>query len=84
MDPWSVVHLLAGGLLGLFIRNAAWAFVLLVAYELLEGGLRRVKRPGQQGKGLFEYESWPNIFLDVLFGMFGWLFAQGAHVHLPW
>lgn len=85
LDPWSVVHVLAGLLLGLFVRNVWLALALLGAYELLEGGLRRVKRPGQQGKGLFEHESWGNIVFDLLFGMIGWLFAQGApRISLPW
>jgi hypothetical protein len=74
LDPWSVVHVAAGLALGLVVRDALLAFVLILGYEVLEAGLRRVKRGG---KGLFEYESWPNIWYDVLFGVVGWLFAQG-------
>ncbi|MEK6976757.1 MAG: hypothetical protein AABY18_10520 [Candidatus Thermoplasmatota archaeon] len=76
LDPWSFVHLGSGGALGL-VLHGSWALLalaLLVVYEALEGVLRRVKR---RGKGIFEYESWSNIAYDVLFGMMGWLFAQG-------
>lgn len=74
MDPWSVVHVTAGLALGLVVRDLVWALAFIMAYEVFEAGLRRVKR---RGKGIFEYESWQNIWYDVLFGTVGWLFAQG-------
>lgn len=80
LDPWSIVHVGAGLALGLAVRDIVWALALLLAYEVFEAGLRRVKR---HGKGLFEYESWPNIWYDVLFGTVGWLFAQGMPP-APW
>lgn len=79
LDPWSIVHFASGLALGALFRGVVGAvvtLVLLVLYEVLEGALRRVKaKPG--GKGLFEHESWKNIAYDVLFGMLGWVFAQG-------
>lgn len=80
LDPWSIVHTAAGLALGLVVRDIGWALALLLAYEAFEAVLRRVKRGG---KGLFEHESWPNIWYDVLFGSVGWLFAQGMPA-LPW
>ena len=75
-----MVHVGGGLALGLVVRDAVWAVALILAYEVFEGVLRRVK---SNGKGLFEYESWPNIWYDVLFGTVGWLFAQGMPA-LPW
>ncbi|HLF15944.1 MAG TPA: hypothetical protein VI796_00715 [Candidatus Thermoplasmatota archaeon] len=70
LDLWSLVHLGAGVALGL-LGTVWWlAFLLLVAFEALEGILRRVKRHG--GGGLFEYESWPNVLADIAIGMVGW------------
>jgi hypothetical protein len=74
------VHVAAGIAVGLVVRDIVWAMAVIVGYEVLEAGLRRVKR---HGKGLFEYESWPNIWYDVLFGGVGWLLAQGIPP-LPW
>ena len=56
------------------MRDVLWALALIVAYEVFEAALRRVKR---HGTGIFAYESWPNIWYDVLFGGVGWLLAQG-------
>lgn len=85
LDEWSIVHVLGGLAVGLLVRNAAVALLLIVAYEGFEGALRRVKPRGKQGKGLFEYESWSNIRHDVLFGAVGWVFAQGMpDFDLPW
>ena len=91
LDGWSVVHVLAGVGVGLLVRDALLALLLLVAYEGFEAALRRVKPRGKQGKGLFEHESWTNIGYDVLFGFVGWVFAQGMRplpfafgVPFPW
>ena len=43
-------------------------FAALTLYEVAEAGLRRIRL--KEG-GLFEYESWPNIVLDVVVGMAG-------------
>lgn len=84
LDAWAVVHGLSGLVLGLVVRNGIVALALLAAYEAAEGLLRRIPRRGT-GKGLFEYESWRNIGFDILFGMIGWLFAQGMPaIALPW
>lgn len=85
LDPWSIVHFTSGLALGVLLRDALVVLVLLVAYEGFEGVLRRVKGR-RSGKGVFEHESWTNIAYDVLFGMLGWVFAQGLpHVDLwPW
>lgn len=85
LDGWSVVHVLGGAAVGLLVRNGLLALAVILAYEVLEAGLRRV-RPRGADKGVFEHESWPNIGYDVLFGLVGWLFAQGMpHIDLwPW
>jgi hypothetical protein len=70
LDRWSLVHAASGAALGLLTRSFLLALALLVAYEALEAGLRALKRD-PAGKGLFEYESWPNIAADVLVGMAG-------------
>lgn len=82
IDPWSIVHVACGLALGLAVRNAFLALGLVLAYEVFEAGLRRVKPRGAD-KGLFEHESWSNIGHDVIFGMVGWLFAQGMPA-IPW
>lgn len=84
LDPWSVVHAASGLALGLFVRNGMLALALLLAYEGAEALLRRIPVGGRRD-GLFEYESWRNIGFDILFGMIGWLFAQGMPaIPLPW
>lgn len=70
LDWWSLVHTASGAALALFIGQWWFALGALVAYEVLEAGLRHVKR---HGTGLFEHESWLNIGVDVVVGMLGWL-----------
>lgn len=76
LDPWSIVHTASGIALGLVVHNALVALGLLLLYEAFEALLRRVPLRGRRA-GLFESESWRNIRFDVLFGMIGWLLAQG-------
>lgn len=76
LDSWSIVHVLGGISCGMLVRDPVLALGLIIGYEYLEGGLRRV-RPAGASKGLFEDESWTNIRHDVLFGFLGWVFAQG-------
>lgn len=65
----------AGLAIGLSGLAWVWAIPLIVGFEFLEGGLRRVRT--EEG-GLFEYESWPNIFADVIIGVAGYLVARYA------
>lgn len=76
LDAWSIIHTASGLALGLVVRNAILALALLLLYEAFEAGLRRIPVRGRR-TGLFESESWRNIRFDILFGMIGWLFAQG-------
>jgi hypothetical protein len=76
LDPWSIVHFASGLALGTVLHHPTLVLALLAAYEAFEGALRRVKGR-RTGKGVFEHESWTNIVHDVLFGMLGWVFAQG-------
>lgn len=62
-DWWTVPHAAAGAALGLLGMGWPWALAVILGFELVEAGLRRVKH---EGKGLFEYESWPNIAADVV------------------
>jgi hypothetical protein len=71
-DIWSWVHLASGVGLGLLAMPWWLALLALVGYEVLEGGLRRVKL--EEG-GLFEYESWGNIGADLVVGMLGYFGA---------
>lgn len=68
VDWWSIPHFAAGVALGMLGLGWITAAFLIVAYEFVEGGLRRVKL---QDGGLFEYESWPNIFMDLVIGFAG-------------
>jgi hypothetical protein len=76
-DKWSLVHAASGAALGLLFSSFLLAFGLLAAYEGVEALLRRV-RPDPEGKGLFEYESWPNILADILVGMAGFVAVRLA------
>jgi hypothetical protein len=69
VDAWSLMHLASGLLLGVLTQTWWLALVLVVGFEILEAGMRRIKR---HGKGLFEYESWPNIIADIVIGILGW------------
>jgi hypothetical protein len=74
-DRWSLVHVGSGIALGLVFADWTGFLIvvaLLVGYEALEGILRHIK-PDPNGKGLFEYESWPNIIADVLVGLAGFV-----------
>ncbi len=64
IDSWTLVHLAAGAAIGLLHIPVLWALGGLFVYEAVEGALRRI--PGTNGKGLFEYESWWNIAVDVV------------------
>ena len=68
IDWWTLVHFSCGCVLGLLPLGWAWAVALIVGYEVVEGGLRRIK---VRDDGLFEYESWPNILIDVVVGLAG-------------
>lgn len=71
-DLWTLVHVATGVALGVLLSSFLLVLALLVAYEGLEGILRHVKRD-PNGRGLFEYESWPNILADVLMGQAGFV-----------
>lgn len=74
-DRWSLVHLASGIVLGFLTSSFLLALLALTVYEGFEAVLRRVKRD-PAGKGLFEYESWPNIGADILVGMAGFVAAR--------
>jgi len=73
LDAWSLVHACSGLALGLTSWPWWAALALLVAFEAFEGVMRRVK---PDGEGLFEYESWPNVGMDVVVGMAGFAAAS--------
>lgn len=75
LDAWSLVHAASGAGLALVVGPWYVALGLLVAYEGLEAGLRRIKV--EEG-GLFEYESWPNIVADVAVGMLGFAVLRAS------
>jgi hypothetical protein len=68
-DRWSLVHAGSGMVLGLLRLDWLLVLTLLLLYEAFEGFLRRVKT---EDGGLFEYESWPNIAIDIAAGMVGY------------
>ena len=67
-DSWSPVHVASGAGLALLGASLPVAVGLIVGFEVLEAGLRRIKTA--EG-GLFEYESWSNITADIILGMAG-------------
>lgn len=71
-DRWTLVHVGSGLALGFLLDSFLVVLALLIGYEALEGVLRHIK-PDPNGKGLFEYESWPNIIADVLMGQAGFV-----------
>lgn len=82
LDWWSLVHLGSGLVLGLAPIGWVWAIGLLVGYEVFEAGLRRIKT--KEG-GLFEYESWPNIGVDIVVGLLGFAVTHvTVEPFLPW
>jgi hypothetical protein len=82
VDWWTLVHFAAGLVLGLLPIGWLLAAAAVVGYEVLEGGLRRVKT---KDGGLFEYESWTNITLDVVIGLAGFAIVHTAIAPwLPW
>jgi hypothetical protein len=68
-DSWSWAHLSSGLGLGASGVAALPAAAVLVGFEVFEAGLRRLK---VDGTGLFEYESWKNIFTDIAVGLVGY------------
>ena len=74
-DVWTFVHAGTGLAMGVLRFSLMWAIVLLVGFEFAEAGLRRL-RFGKSG--LFEFESWPNIFVDILAGFACFLVAYWA------
>jgi hypothetical protein len=82
LDWWTLVHFAAGLVLGLLPIGWLWATVIVVGYEVLEGGLRRIKTA--EG-GLFEYESWTNIAVDIVVGLAGFgVMHVAVGPFLPW
>lgn len=82
IDAWSLVHFAAGLLVGLLPVGWLSAALLLVGYEALEAGLRRIQT---KDGGLFEYESWPNIAVDIGLGLAGFGVVHVAvRPFLPW
>jgi hypothetical protein len=82
IDWWSLPHFAAGLLLGLLPLGWLGAAVAVVGYEVFEAGLRRVKT---EDGGLFEHESWRNIFLDVVLGLAGFgIMHVAIFPFLPW
>jgi hypothetical protein len=75
-DVWSWVHFASGGVLATVVGNWWLGIALLVLYEFVEAGLRRVRL---QDGGLFEYESWKNILTDLVVGLAGF---AAVHVTL--
>ncbi|HET6397938.1 MAG TPA: hypothetical protein VFH47_00100 [Candidatus Thermoplasmatota archaeon] len=86
LDWWSLVHVCSGAMLGLAGVSGPWMLAILVGYEVLEAGLRRIPRRKDEARGLFEHESWANIAMDVVVGAAGWLVAKpfGPLGFLPW
>jgi hypothetical protein len=82
VDWWSALHFLGGVLLGLLPIGWLTAVGIVVGYEFVEAGLRRIKT---EDGGLFEYESWPNIGVDVVLGLAGFGVVHVAlRPFLPW
>lgn len=82
VDWWTLVHFAAGLVLGLLPIGWVWATAIILGYEGLEAGLRRVKT---KDGGLFEYESWQNIGLDIAIGLAGFAITHLAvGAFLPW
>ena len=82
VDWWSLPHFASGLLLGLLPVGWPWAFGMVIGYECFEAALRRVKT---EDGGLFEYESWRNIFVDVVLGLAGYSIMHAAvFPFLPW
>jgi hypothetical protein len=69
LDRWSLVHVASGGALAVLNVNWYWMLAILVGFEAVEAGLRRIKVT--EG-GLFEYESWWNVAGDLVTGAMGW------------
>lgn len=87
LDKWSLLHLVTAVGMAVVGTPWAWGLGLIVGFEALEAGFRRVKTNG--GRGLFENESWPNVYADILIGClaFGaakvWLPSLGWLAFLP-
>ena len=82
IDVWSFVHFASGLLMGLLPIGWFLAVLLIVGYEGLEAGLRRIQT---KDGGLFEYESWTNIGMDIVLGVAGYGVIHVAVLpFLPW
>jgi hypothetical protein len=79
LDWWSWVHLATGAALAIAFAHWWAVLAILCIYEVLEGGLRRIKL--EEG-GLFEHESWLNIVTDIAVGMVG--FTVGHLLYGRW
>jgi hypothetical protein len=81
LDLWSIMHVASGAALAVVGLNTRWSAAALVAFEVLEAGLRLV--PTGDGP-LFEYESFANIVADVFVGLIGYLGAEALLRRLSW
>jgi len=64
LDHWSIVHLISGGVLALFVRSRIAAISILIAYEYFEFTLFQ--------QGIITTETALNIILDIIVGFVGW------------
>ncbi len=71
-DRWTWAHVASGLALGALHVPWLWMLIIVILYEGLEGVLRRVKL---KDGGLFEYESWANIIIDILVAVVGYALA---------
>lgn len=70
IDAWTFVHLASGFVLAKTLPlKRSHALCLFIGFEIAEAILRKI--PGNNGKGLFEPESWKNIGCDILAGYAG-------------
>lgn len=81
LDAWSIVHVASGAALAVLGVNTRWSVSLLIAFEILEAGLRLV--PAGDG-GLFEFESFGNIVADIFLGLLGYIGLEAVYRRMAW